>query len=122
MLEYAEENALSAVVNRIRQLQRAVDDEDEQAPIEPKSLRHALTFLLDNRDLPSPDIGFDSNGLADLDWRLEPEGMIALVFGSNGSISFALTAPSSRSEERNLASGTFEHSGLVECILREFLA
>jgi len=122
ILDTAATLGLQHDVNRIRDFIALGDEDPDQQPLSIESLKHAIKFKLTSSALPDSEIGIGGNGFADLDWRLSPEGMIALVFNPSGTVDFALTIPHSAGAERSVASGTLENVDAIRCIAKSYLA
>lgn len=67
-------------------LQREDPDVD---PLDLDTLRLALQCLVVNPTAPDPSIGLTSEGYVSLEWAIEPDGLLALLFLPDGKVIYA---------------------------------
>ena len=53
------------------------------------SLKALVGFLTTERSLPDPEIGISPDGLAQIEWRIPANGIVAMEFLPTGLIRFA---------------------------------
>lgn len=76
----------SAVAERVSYLLSLDGDDPDEAPIDIESL-HSFTELLGrNQKLPDPRIGVKPDGLMQIEWFLNPDGILAMTFLPDGLI------------------------------------
>lgn len=99
---------LNSIADRLRYLRTLANDDADEPPIEIESLRAMALFLMSERQLPDPQIGVTQDGLAQIEWRIPTDGILAMVFLSSGLIRFAAMCKSTQhSGERLNVHGTF---------------
>ena len=101
---------LNAIADRLADLQKMVEDDPEEPPMQLESLRSLAIFLIREihpRQLPEPGIGVTPDGLLEIAWSLPPHnGMLAMDFLPAGQIQYtAISAPAQSGVERKTASG-----------------
>lgn len=112
---------LGAAANRIDYLDSLNDGDPDEAPIQVASLRCLALFLIEERSLKEPRIGVSSDGLMQIEWRLENDGILAMQFLSVGQIQFAAIAGNmSKDMTREQLSGTLQKADMMNAI-RPFL-
>lgn len=112
---------LSAAANRIDYLDSLNDGDPDEAPIQVDSLRHLALFLIEERSLKEPRIGVSSDGLMQIEWRLENDGILAMQFLSVGQIQFAAIAGNmSKDMTREQLGGTLQKADMMN-VIRPFL-
>ena len=79
----------TSVANRIDFLQGLHDEDADEPPLEFESLRTLACFVLSEGKLPDPEIGLTPRGLAVGQWRIPPDGILAMEFHSHDWIRFA---------------------------------
>ena len=77
------------LAERIATLIRYRDDDPDEDPIDVDSLHSAILFLLEHTDLRKSHIGLTSEGHVSLGWRLRPDGLLALLFLSDGQVIYS---------------------------------
>ena len=112
---------LGAAAHRIDYLVSLDDDDPDEAPIQVASLRCLALFLIEERSLKEPGIGVSSDGLMQIEWRLEPDGLLAMQFLGAGQIQFAAMAGNvSKDIRREQLSGTLQKADMMN-VIRPFL-
>ena len=82
-----------------------------------ESFRALALFLSSERQLPDPQIGVTPDGLAHIEWRLPPNGILAMEFLPSGLIRFAaISAPAQRDHERLSVNGTLPKDETLSAI------
>ena len=81
------------------------------------SMKALAGFLMTERSLPAPEIGISPGGLAQIEWRIPPDGIVAMEFLPGNLIRFAAVSASTRqSGERQRVNGTLPRSGVMDAI------
>ena len=75
--------------NRIATLHRLCEDDPGETSIVVKSLRRLAVFLVTETYLPIPRIAVSPDGLMQIEWRLDNNGIVAIKFLANGQLEFA---------------------------------
>ncbi len=97
---------LEDVADRLGYLHSLAGDPDE-TPIEVESLRAMALFLMSERGLADPQIGITPDGLMQIEWRIPPNGILAMEFLPSGLIRFAaVSAPAQPEVDRLRVNGT----------------
>ena len=86
------------VASRIAELIQLRESEPDDEPISLDSLRLASQFVLTAPRYSHPSIAMTEDGLLSFQWRLVPEGMIVILFRSDGLITYV--ARGSQASER----------------------
>ena len=108
---------LGAAASRIDYLNSLDDDDPDEAPIQVDSLRHLALFLIEERSLQEPRIGVSPDGLMQIEWRLEYDGILAMQFLGAGQIQFAAIAGNvSKDMTRERLNGTLQKADMMEAI------
>ena len=108
---------LGAAASRIDYLNSLDDDDPDEAPIQVDSLRHLALFLIEERSLQEPRIGVSPDGLMQIEWRLEHDGILAMQFLGAGQIQFAAIAGNvSKDMTRERLNGTLQKADMMEAI------
>ena len=98
---------LDAIADRLGYLGQLVEDDPDEPSMSIESLRGLALFLMSERQLPDPQIGVTPNGLAHIEWRLPPNGFLAMEFLPSGLIRFAaISAPAQPGLDRLSVNGT----------------
>lgn len=112
-----EQSGLGGIAARLVHLQRLVDDDPDEPGIPIESLRGLASFLLKERQLPSPRLGVGPEGFIQAEWRVPEDGMLALKFLPSGFIRFAaVSAPARPGVERRRVNGTLPSSAVSDAI------
>ena len=113
---------LDRIAERLDYLIELEAEEPDEPPMDIDSLRAAVEFLLRDPQMPRPGIGVGYDGEVGYDWRLQPEGIVWLVFPASGQVQYAIVAPDQTSPDKHTSvSGTLEQGALLE-IIRPFLS
>lgn len=80
---------LDPVAARVDYLYQLQEEDPEEALMLLDSLREMAMFLVSERQLGRPQIGIDPDGLAQVEWRLGGDGVLAMEFLPSGRIRFA---------------------------------
>ena len=80
------ETRRSAVAERVSYLLSLNGDGPDEAPIDIESLHSLAELLRRNQKLPDPRIGVKPDGLMQIEWFLNPDGILALTFLHDGLI------------------------------------
>ena len=108
---------LNAIADRLGYLRSLSNDDPDEPPVEIESLRAMAFFLMSERQLPDPQIGVSSDGLAQIEWQLPAGGILAMVFLSSGLIRFAaVSAPAQPGVERPSVNGTLPKDGALAAV------
>lgn len=117
------------VANRLRYLQELARLYPEEQPMDFDSLRHMAHFLLEQEQLPEPQVSVSPNALVQVEWRLPDtsdnqagDGLLAMEFLCNGMIRFAaLSTPYREGIDRLTAHGTLPTAETMDAV-RPFTA
>ncbi len=92
------------IADRLIYLQQEVEDDPDELPIDLESLRSLALFLLedDGWGLPDPWICVAPNGFIQIEWRFQPNGILAMVFPPSDSIQLVVLGASSSDEDERL--------------------
>ena len=113
---------LDAIADRLGYLRQLVEDDPDEPSMALESLRALAIFLISERQLPYPQVGITPNGLAQIEWRLPANGILAMEFLPSGLIRFAaISAPAQRGVERLSVNGTLHKEAALEAV-RPFTA
>ena len=108
---------LATVANRLVYLRRLAKDDPEEPPIVVESLRAMAHFLMSERQLPVPQIGVTPNGLIQIEWRFQNNGILAMEFLRSGQIRFAaISAPTQRGFEPQRVNGTLLKDEVLKAV------
>ena len=80
------ETRRSAVAERVSYLLSLDGDDPDEAPIDIESLHSFAELLRRNQKLPDPRIGVKPDGLMQIEWFLNPDGILAMTFLHDGLI------------------------------------
>lgn len=78
-----------STADRIAYLYELAQDDPDEKYIELVSLQKFASFIIDNLELPKPQIGINSDGLLHVAWRIDNYGILAMDFLVSGHIRFA---------------------------------
>ena len=113
---------LDRIADRLDYLIELEAEEPDEPPMDIDSLRAAVEFLLRDPQMPRPGIGVGYEGEVGYDWRLQPEGIVWLVFPALGQVQYAIIAPDQASPDNHTRlSGTSDQEAMLE-IIRPFLS
>ena len=108
---------LDAIADRLGYLRQLVEDDPDETSMVLESLRALAIFLMGERQLPDPQIGVTPDGLAQIEWRLPTNGILAMEFLSSGLIRFAaISAPAQRGVERLSVNGTLPKDAALAAV------
>ena len=112
-----QESGLKQIADRLRYLQDLSRNDPEEPSMVIDSMRALVGFLTTERSLPDPEIGMSPNGLAQVEWRIPPDGILALEFLTTGLIRFAAVSASTKhSDIRLRVNGTLPKGGVLDAI------
>ena len=74
------------VAERVAYLLSLDGDDPSEQPIDITSLRDFAQMIKDNWKLPDPRISANPNGQISIEWFLEPPGIVAMTFETNGKV------------------------------------
>ena len=113
---------LNAIADRLSYLRQLVEDDPDEPSMALESLRAMALFLMSERQLAAPQIGVTPDGLAQIEWRLPTNGILAMEFLSSGLIRFAaISAPAQPGIERLNVNGILHKDAVLEAV-RPFTA
>lgn len=113
---------LDALSDRLDYLQRLVEDDPDEPSMVLESLRALVHFLIDEQQLPAPQIGVSPDGLSQIEWRIPTNGILAMEFLPSGLIRFAaISAPARPGVERESVNGTLSKDATLDAV-RPFTA
>ena len=96
IIEALRECGLAALGERLQYLRNLGAHDSAEPPMEIESLRALARFLIGGRQLPDPGIGVTPDGLLMANWRVPPEGLMALEFRPDSLIRFAAISASAK--------------------------
>ena len=112
-----EQSGFSTIAARLVHLHELVDDDPEEPAIPIESLRGLASFLVNERQLPSPRLGVGPEGFMQAEWRVPESGLLAMKFLPSGFIRFAaISAPAQPGIERRHVSGTLPAGEVLDAI------
>ena len=117
------------VADRIGYLQELARIYPEEEPMDFDSLWHMARFLLEQEQLPDPEVAVSPNALAQVEWTLPDtsdsqagNGLLAMEFLCGGTIRFAaLSSPYRQGTDRLTAHGTLPTAETMDAV-RTFTA
>ena len=117
------------VADRIHYLQELAREDPEEEPMALDSLWHMASFLLEQGQLPDPEVGVSPNALVQVEWTLPDtsdsqagNGLLAMEFLCGGTIRFAaLSSPYRQGTDRLTAHGTLPTAETMDAV-RTFTA
>lgn len=68
------------LADRLVYLQKLTEAESEEKPMEIESLRMSALFIMENSQMPNPQITVSDDGLVYLRWPLENKGVLGMLF------------------------------------------
>lgn len=89
IIDLLRELGRTSVADRLIYLEGLHDDDPDEPLVELESLRTLASFVLSEGQLPDPEIGLTPRGLAVGQWRILPDGILAMEFLPNDWIRFA---------------------------------
>ena len=117
------------LADRIHYLQELAREDPEEEPMALDSLWHMASFLLEQGQLPDPEVGVSPNALVQVEWTLPDtsdsqagNGLLAMEFLCGGTIRFAaLSSPYRQGTDRLTAHGTLPTAETMDAV-RTFTA
>ena len=110
----------SSVADRLDYLERLHDDDPDEPLMEFESLRTLASFVLSEGQFPDPEIGLTPRGVAVGQWRISPDGILAMEFLPNDWIRFAgIGRAGQPSGHRPRISGELEKHKAIDAV-RDF--
>ena len=76
------------LADRLAYLKKLTEDEPEEEPMEIESLRMSALFIMENPQLPCPQITVSYDGLVYLRWNLGNEGVLGMQFLPSTAVRF----------------------------------
>ena len=112
------------IADRIDYLQELAREDPEEQPIAPDSLWHMASFLLEQGQLPDPEVGVSPNALAQVEWTIPNssdgrtrDGLLAMEFLPRGIIGFAaLSEPYRQGVDRLTVYGELHPAQALEAV------
>ena len=103
--------------DRLRYLQTLTRDDPDEPSVLIDSLKALVAFLTAEGSLPHPEIGISPDGLAQIEWRIPPNGILAMEFLPTGLIRFAAVSASTQHGDIRLrVNGTLPRSEVLDAI------
>ena len=110
---------LTDVLDRLKELDRMLQDMHADTEINDKSRKHVISFLDRNRDIPDPGIVVDDeDGSLGLSWNLNPRGSVAASFHDGQSVEFAIVIPNASGSRRQWLNGYIDDVDLFAGIFQ----
>ena len=108
---------LDAAADRLDDLQELIEEDPEEPEMSLDSLRQLALFLMEERQLPSPDISISPEGIMGISWRIPVKGIVAMEFLLSGLIMFAGTCGQGGSEnERIVVNGKLPRAETLQAL------
>ncbi len=108
---------LDAIADRLGYLRGLAADDPDESLIKIESLKALASFLMSERQLLDPEIGVGPDGLAQIQWRIPANGILAMEFLPSGRIRFAaISAPAQHGVERRSVNGTLPKDEALEAV------
>ena len=112
------------VADRIHYLQELAREDPEEQPMALDSLWHMASFLLEQRQLPDPEVGVSPSALAQLEWTIPEtsddrarDGLLVMEFLPRGIIGFAaLSEPYRQGVDRLTVHGELPAAEALEAV------
>lgn len=112
------------VADRIHYLEELAREDPEEQPIAPDSLWHMASFLLEQGQLPDPEVGVSPNALAQVEWTIPNtsddrarDGLLVMEFLPRGIIGFAaLSEPYRHGVDRLTVHGELPPAHALEAV------
>ena len=110
---------LTDVLDRLKELDRMLQDMHADTEINDKSREHVISFLDRNRDIPDPGVVVDDeDGSLGLSWNLNPRGSVAASFHDGQSVEFAIVIPNASGSRRQWLNGYIDDVDLFAGIFQ----
>ena len=114
------ESGFRHTADRLRYLQDLARDDPDEPAMVIDSMKALVAFLTAERSLSDPAIGVSPNGLAQIEWRIPPNGILAMEFLPTSLIRFAAVSASTHPADTRLrVNGTLPRSEVLDA-LRSF--
>ena len=125
LLDLLRSRSQATVADRIKEFFNLRAQDPDEPPIVMESLRSLVGFVLQTRDLATPIIGSDPEGLMELEWHLRDNGnpdsywgrgngVVSLKFLKSGLIQYvALSGPHREGSERLEAQGVSTKAAMM---------
>ena len=111
------DSGFKQTADRLSDLQRLAKHDPDEPSMMIDSLKALVGFLTTERSLPDPEIGINPNGLAQIEWRIPPNGILAMEFLPTGLIRFAAVSASIQDNEKRLrVNGTLPKGEVLDAI------
>ena len=112
------------IADRIHYLQELAREDPEEQPIALDSLRHMASFLLEQGQLPDPQVGVSPNATAQVEWTIPGtsddrpgNGLLAMEFLPRAIIGFAaLSEPYRQGVDRHTVHGKLPAAEALEAV------
>ena len=115
-----QESGFKHTADRLRYLQNLSRDDPEEPSIVIDSMRALVCFLMTEQSLPDPEIGISPNGLAQIEWRIPPDGILVMEFLPTSLIRFAAVSASTKNSDIRLRVNGTLPKGEVRDAIRSF--
>ena len=133
IVEALRSHGLDDVAVRHVQLRELLEEDPDESDLVIESLRLFADFLLQETNLPVPEIGAGPEGFVEAEWRIPPiedrkanpndrywglgDGILAMKFLPTGLIRFAATSgPAGRGRERLRTSGILPRTSILPAV------
>ncbi len=109
---------LDVVADRLGYLHKITLDDPDEEPMTLESLKELALFLMSERQLPDPRIAISPDGLAQIEWQVGDNGVLAMEFLPVDSlIRFAaVSAPAKRGVQRMRVYGTLPKDDALNAV------
>ena len=112
-----QESGFKQTADRLRYLKNLARHDPDEPSMVIDSMRALVGFLTTERSLPDPEIGISPNGLAQIEWRIPPDGILAMEFLPTSLIRFAaVSASSEHNDKRSRVNGTLPKGEVLDAI------
>ena len=112
-----QESGFKQTADRLRYLKNLARNDPDEPSMVIDSMKALIGFLTTERSLPDPEIGITPNGLAQIEWRIPPDGILAMEFLPTSLIRFAAVSASTQHGETRLrVNGTLPRSEVMDAI------
>ncbi len=111
------ESGFRHTADRLRYLQDLARDDPDEPSMVIDSMKALVAFLAAERSLSDPEIGISPNGLAQIEWRIPQNGILAMEFLPTSLIRFAAVSASTHPADTRLrVNGTLPRSEVLDAI------
>lgn len=105
------------IADRLQYLKEITEDESGETPIEIESLRRSAIFIMENPQLPNPQITISGDGLVYLRWSLKNKGVLGVQFLPSSPVRFtAIVDTPHPGSQRWSVSGVLQPSDMMNAI------